>query len=437
MKIAIIGAGISGLTAAYMLNQKHDIFVYEADSRLGGHTATKRIQHKGKDYDIDTGFIVFNDWTYPNFQRLLQQLGVPAQKTSMGFSVCCENTGLEYSGGNLNTLFAQRRNLLNINHWRMLNDILRFNKEALSDVNSGGDYLQMTLGQYLDHKRYSAAFIDKYLVPMGAAIWSASTKGMHNFSLVFFVRFFKNHGLLSVKKRPQWYVIKGGSNTYISSLVADFKQNIRLNSSVKSIVRSSANVAIETTSGDVEHFDQVIIACHSDQALSMLSDANQAEKNILGAIPYQSNDVVLHTDSRLLPNRKRTWSSWNYRICGDAEEQMNNPPILTYNMNILQSIESEDVFCVTLNKKELIDPQKILGVYQYSHPIFSLEAIKAQSQWHRINGINRTWFCGAYWGNGFHEDGVVSALKVTEAIGCGLRLDRVEDSQMNIIEGIV
>ncbi|MGH1486333.1 MAG: NAD(P)/FAD-dependent oxidoreductase [Cellvibrionaceae bacterium] len=420
MKIAIIGAGISGLTAAYVLNRQHEITVYESANRLGGHTATIDIQHQGRDYAIDTGFIVLNDWTYPNFQKILRQIGVDWQPTTMGFSVACENTGLEYSGGSLNTLFAQRRNLLNINHWRMIRDILRFNKEALVDVDSGGIYLEMTLGEYLAKKNYSSAFMDKYLIPMGSAIWSATTTVMKGFPLQFFVRFFRNHGLLSVKNRPQWHVVKGGSRAYLAPLTESFKDNIRLDSAIKNITRADNGVTVTTIHGDSDVFDQVIIASHSDQALSMLSDASKEEKNVLGAIAYQDNEVVLHTDTSLLPDRKSTWSSWNYRILKEESSNLDTLPVLTYDMNILQSIESETTFCVTLNKTDAIDPKKILGTYHYSHPVFSMDAIAAQQQWHTVNGVNNTWFCGAYWANGFHEDGVVSALRVAEQLGVTL-----------------
>lgn len=420
MKIAVIGAGISGMTAAYILSKEHEVVVYEAASYLGGHTATKNIHHKGRDYAIDTGFIVFNNWTYPNFSKLLGQLGVDYQPTNMGFSVTCGITGLEYNGRSLNTLFAQRRNLINLDHWRMIRDILRFNKEALVDLARGGDYLTMTLGDYLQKKSYSGAFISRYLIPMGSAIWSASTSVMERFPLHFFVRFFRNHGLLSINNRPQWYVIKGGSKGYIKPLTAPVRDSIHLNSPIKSVTRSENEVAVATESGGSETFDQVVIATHSDQALKMLTDASKAEQHILGAIPYQESEVVLHTDDSLLPRNRSTWSSWNCRILDNRDDQKSNyqaPPVLTYNMNILQSINSEDIFCVTLNKTAAIDPDKILGVYHYAHPVFSLKGIAAQRQWSNINGVNRTWFCGAYWANGFHEDGVKSALKLAEKLG--------------------
>lgn len=418
MKIAIVGAGISGLTAAYLLNREHDITVYEAASEIGGHTATKQITLNDEHHAIDTGFIVFNDWTYPNFKALLKQLNVPYQPTEMGFSVSCEETGLEYSGNNLNTLFAQRRNLFNINHWRMIKDILRFNKESLRDVESGGAYLTMTLNQYLEVKAYSSAFIEHYLIPMGAAIWSAPSDVMRQFPLQFFVRFFRNHGLLSVNDRPQWHVIKGGSQSYLQPLTAHFRDRIKVNAAVTRITRDSKGVLVQAA-GEEEHYDQIVLACHSDQALAMLGDPSNAETNILGAIPYQDNEVVLHTDHAVLPTKRSTWSSWNYRITqnSSASESL---PVLTYNMNILQSLESDTTFCVTLNNTKSINKNTILGVYHYAHPVFSLAGIDAQSQWPKINGVNHTWYCGAYWANGFHEDGVVSALRVAQQFGITL-----------------
>jgi predicted NAD/FAD-binding protein len=424
MRIAIIGTGISGLTAAYLLSREHDVVVYESAGRVGGHTATMDIEYAGKHYAIDTGFIVFNDWTYPHFQQLLAQLQVDAQPTDMGFSVSCDTTGLEYSGNNLNTLFAQRRNILSLQHWRMIKDILRFNKEAIVDVDAGGLFASMTLGEYLQYKHYSSVFIDKYLIPMGAAIWSASTSVMQQFPLQFFVDFFKNHGLLSVNDRPQWHVIRGGSSAYIPPLTASFKNSIRLNTPVVSVQRldkkNKNKVLITTHTGANEVFGHVVFACHSDQALSLLGDASVEESDVLGAIPYQLNEVVLHTDERLLPRNKKTWSSWNYRIINHVDAVNDDPPTLTYDMNILQGIEAPCTFCVTLNKTDAIDPNKILGVYHYAHPVFSQATIAAQQRWNDINGHKNTWFCGAYWANGFHEDGVVSAVRVAKHFGISL-----------------
>ncbi|MES2675523.1 MAG: FAD-dependent oxidoreductase [Pseudomonadota bacterium] len=413
MKIAIIGSGISGLTAAFKLNKHHDICLYEAADRLGGHTATKHVKVNNKDFNIDTGFIVFNDWTYPNFIKLMEELGVESQPATMGFSVFNPADGFEYAGTNLTTLFAQKRNLFSLKHWRMLKDIVRFNKEALQDLKAGNLSPNETLGEYLLRKKYSTGFIERYLIPMGSAIWSATQGAMLNFPLAFFIRFFENHGLLNVVNRPQWRVIKGGSKNYIDPLIASFKYNIKLNSSVDAIVRKDSGVSI-TANGITEHYDHVVLACHSDQALAALSDPTADEIKILQAIQYQNNSVVLHTDTRLLPRRKSTRSSWNYLLQSNKQQSL---PILTYSMNILQSIESDIEFCVTLNADDYIDPQKILGKYQYAHPVFTQEAIHAQQQWQTINGVNNTWFCGAYWFNGFHEDGVNSALRVATALG--------------------
>jgi uncharacterized protein len=412
LKIAIIGSGISGLTAAYYLHKDHDIYLYEADSRLGGHTATKQVHVNGQDYLIDTGFIVFNDWTYPNFIKLLTELGVESQPTEMGFSVFNPDTQFEYAGTNLGTLFAQKRNLFSLSHWKMLRDIVRFNKEAVLDLEAGKLEANESLGRYLERKHYSEAFIERYLIPMGSAIWSATQGTMLNFPLEFFIRFFNNHGLLNVVNRPQWRVIKGGSKAYIAPLIAGFKHRIRLNSPVARIVRTATGVTI-IANGEAEYFDQVVIACHSDQALKMLGEPSNDEQKILGTITYQNNSVVMHTDTSLLPQKKSTWSSWNYLLQDNAHQA----PILTYSMNILQGIESKTEFCVTLNAKHKIDPKKILGKYEYAHPVFSRDVVQAQAAWPLINGVNRTWFCGAYWFNGFHEDGVNSALRVVKAMG--------------------
>ncbi len=421
MRIAIVGSGISGLTAAYLLNRRHDITVFESGDKIGGHTATIDVEADGSRQAVDTGFIVYNDWTYPNFIELLSQLQVASQPTRMGFSVSCRQTGLEYSGAGLNALFAQRRNLLRPRHWRMLKDILRFNREAVSDLAAGRIQGSATLGGYLTEKRYSKAFIQHYLVPMGSAIWSASTDTMLNFPLAFFVRFFKNHGLLSISDRPQWRVIRGGSREYLTPLTAGFKDSIHTGTAVQSIRRRQDKVLVSyQRDGEdlsIDTFDQVVIASHSDQALRMLADASAAETAVLGAMPYQDNDVVLHTDTSLLPERRSTWSSWNYLLTEFQQERA----VLTYNMNILQGLDCPTTYCVTLNHTAAIDPAKVLGRFNYAHPVFSLAGIEAQQRWGEINGVNRTWFCGAYWGNGFHEDGVVSALRVAGAFGESLQ----------------
>ncbi len=413
MKIAIIGTGISGLTCAYLLNRRHDITVFEAGDTIGGHTATVDItMADGEQRAIDTGFIVYNEWTYPNFIKLLTQLGISGQKTEMSFSVHDERSGLEYGGNNLNALFAQRRNVFRPSFLKMVRDILRFNKTSIAELDAGALPADMTLGEYLNKNHYSKNFIAHYLVPMGAAIWSASTKVMLEFPLLFFVRFLKNHGLLSISERPQWFVIPGGSREYLAPLTKDFSDRIHTSTPVTGITRHNEGVTLTTARG-TEYFDAVIIASHSDQALAILQDASTAERDILSAIPYQSNDVVLHTDTRLLPKQKRAWSSWNYHLTADEQSHA----VLTYNMNILQGLQSKHTFCVTLNHTAAIDSEKILRQFSYSHPVFTVDGIGAQQRWHEINGVNHTWFCGAYWRNGFHEDGVASALRVCEAFG--------------------
>lgn len=459
MKIAIIGSGIAGLTSAYLLNRSHDITVFEAGDWIGGHTHTVEVQVAGQRYAVDTGFIVFNDWTYPNFIRLLSQLGVGFKATEMSFSVSDPVSGVEYNGHSLNSLFAQRRNLISPKFWGMVRDILCFNREALNDLNLQRIASDMTLGDYLKANGYSERFIQHYIVPMGAAIWSMSLNDMLGFPLQFFVRFFKNHGLLSVSDRPQWCVVEGGSSSYVAPLTESFKQHIRLNCAVTRVERDADGVTLHSAAG-TERFDKVIFACHSDQALALLADPTRVEKEILGALPYADNDVVLHTDTRLLPKRPLAWASWNYRLGGPgrplqgvaseglarrdqarkrsllgvnehSEPALNaarpsavalqgpadQPAAVTYNMNILQGIESDTTFCVSLNQTTAIDPSKILARYTYAHPQYSLAGMAAQARWEELLGANHSYFCGAYWANGFHEDGVVSALRVAREFG--------------------
>ena len=412
MKIAIIGSGIAGLTSAYLLNRSHEITVFEAADWIGGHTHTVDVQVNGREYAIDTGFIVFNDWTYPNFIRLLETLGVGFKPTEMSFSVTDPKSRTEYNGNNLNSLFAQRSNLLSPSFWGMLRDILRFNREALDDLQSQRIAADTTLGAYLKSAGYGQRFTEHYIVPMGAAIWSMSLADMLAFPLQFFVRFFKNHGLLSVSDRPQWQVIEGGSSAYIAPLTAAFKERIRLNCPVARVDRDVHGVVIHSPAG-LEHFDQVVFACHSDQALKLLAVPSDAERAILGALPYADNEVVLHTDTRLLPTRKLAWASWNYRLSGAGHTHA----AVTYDMNILQGIQSDTTFCVSLNQSAGISPDKVLARYTYAHPQFSLAAVAAQNRWGELDGAQHTHYCGAYWANGFHEDGVVSALRVAATFG--------------------
>jgi len=408
MKIAIVGTGIAGNVAAWHLCKEHEITVFEAGEHVGGHTHTHDIVHDGKPYAVDTGFIVFNDWTYPNFIALLDELGVVSQPTNMGFSSRCETTGIEYSGSSLNQLFTQRRNLFRPRFHSMIRDILRFNRESRELIDYDDETL--SLGRYLEENKYGRLFIDNYIIPMGAAIWSTDPQQMLAFPACYFVRFFANHGLLNVRERPQWRVIKGGSREYVKRLIAPFKDRIRLKQAVASVRRLPTHVEIKTATGETEHFDQLFIATHSNQALEMLADPGEQEQAILGAIPYQKNDVVLHTDTALLPKRRRTWAAWNYLRRKNDNQRVS----VTYNMNILQGIQATDTFCVTLNDTRNIDPGKIIRRMQYDHPVYTTSGIAAQQRHREINGQRRTWYCGAYWRSGFHEDGVVSALNALQ-----------------------
>jgi predicted NAD/FAD-binding protein len=404
MRIAIIGTGIAGNVAAWKLRDEHDITVYEAADYIGGHTNTIDVEEPGRSLAIDTGFIVFNDRTYPNFIRMLDDIGQASRPSEMSFSVHSEDGRIEYKGSSLNGLFAQRRNLFRPSFHRMVRDILRFFRDALSDVERFGR--QLTLGEYLRSSGYGREFTDDYLVPMTAAIWSAEPQAVLEMPALFLVRFFRNHGLLQLKDRPQWRVVEGGSREYVRRLVAGHEDRIRLRSPVSSITRTDAGVKITSAAGGTEHYDSVFVACHSDQALALLADPTPAERKVLGAIRYQPNEAVLHTDASVLPRRRRAWSSWNYFVPGDRH----GPVSVSYNMNILQGLDAESTYVVTLNDTDRIDPSRVLHKVDYDHPVFTLETLGAQQRQHELN-CDRTFYCGAYWRNGFHEDGVVSALE--------------------------
>jgi len=404
MDIAIIGAGISGLVAARKLHREHRIAVYEANDYIGGHTNTVDVNYGGRPFAVDTGFIVFNSWTYPNFVRLLDELGVASQPSSMSFSVRCERDGLEYNGTSLNTLFAQRRNLLRPSFHRMLRDILRFNSEAKVLIESGDESL--SLGEFLRDSRYSPQFVQHYIIPMGAAIWSTDPRRMYQFPARYFMRFLNNHGMLSVNDRPIWRVVQGGSSRYVEPLIAPFKDRVLRGRAARAVRRLPDRVEITDCTGAVRRFDAVFLACHSDQALKLLADPSPAERAVLGAIPYQPNEAVLHTDARLLPRNRRAWAAWNYHVPADT----GGPVVLTYNMNILQGLDSPCEFLVTLNNAAAIDPASVIATFRYDHPLYTRAGVAAQRRHREINGASRTYFCGAYWGFGFHEDGVNSAL---------------------------
>ncbi len=418
--VAILGAGISGLAAAHWLQAQHRVTLFEANDYLGGHTNTVEIELSNERHAIDTGFIVFNDRTYPNFVRLLDQLQVASQPTEMSFSVRDDQTGLEYNGHSLNSLFAQRRNLLRPSFYRMLTDIARFNRTA-SQLSSRS-HLEMTVGEFLDLHSYSREFADYYLLPMGASIWSCPTGTFAQFPIRFIVEFYRNHGLLQLAGRPTWRVVTSGSQSYVRALVRHLKATIRLHSPIESVRRFPDHVVVQPRGAAAQSFDHVVFACHSDQALKMLGqDATQAERDVLSEFRYQRNVAVLHTDESVLPRTRRAWASWNYQLSSPAHR----PAIVTYNMNILQGIRSRHTFCVTLNDEARIAPQCILRRFEYGHPVFTLQRTAAQARQSELLNVNRSSFCGAYWGNGFHEDGVNSALAVVNA----LRVNPPRESQ--------
>ncbi|QDT49083.1 Dehydrosqualene desaturase [Symmachiella dynata] len=407
MKIAVIGSGISGLVAAYRLSSHHEITIFEANSYVGGHTNTVEVDLEGERHTIDTGFIVFNDRTYPNFVKLLDELGVASDPTSMSFSVSCDATGLEYNGTNFNGLFAQRSNLFRPRFYRMLRDIMRFNREA-PELLAANRLETLTVSEYLQQHSYSKQFVEQYLLPMGSAIWSCPPQTFEQFPMRFIVEFYQNHGLLSLTNRPTWRVIRGGSSQYVKAMTRSFRENIRLRCPVQSVRRLADSVELIHSGGHTEQYDEVIFACHADQALRILQDKSPLEEQLLGAFPYSHSIAVLHTDRSVLPKRRRAWASWNYHLHRGRSQEAT----VTYNMNILQHIESQHDFCVTLNDNDRIDPDRVIRRIAYSHPIFTTQRKLAQQRHCRLIRRNRTSFCGAYWGNGFHEDGVNSALAV-------------------------
>ncbi|WP_154925726.1 NAD(P)/FAD-dependent oxidoreductase [Klebsiella grimontii] len=413
MNIAIIGSGIAGLTCAWHLAGQHQVTLFEAASTPGGHTATVDIATPQGTWAIDTGFIVYNDRTYPRFMGLLSELGLSGQKTQMSFSVHNPQSGLEYNGHSLSSLFAQRRNLVKPAFWGLLTEIVRFNRQAKQAL-AGAFDPGATLQTFLERHRFSPFFARHYILPMGAAIWSSSLQEMRRFPLALFLRFFENHGLLDIRQRPQWYVVPGGSREYVRALLAQRgdRLRLRLNAPVQNVIRRQEGVTLQLASGE-QHFDQAIFACHSAQALAMLADPTSAEREILGDIGWQQNEVVLHSDPRWLPTRKRAWASWNYRL----SEQDQASACVTYNMNILQGLPADaPLFCVTLNPPTPVDPRFVWKRMVYEHPLFNPQSWSAQMRREEINGRQRSWFCGAYWYNGFHEDGVRSALDVVNGI---------------------
>mgnify|MGYP006421313845 FL=1 len=414
MKIAIIGTGISGLTSAYLLSKEHIVHVYEAQEYIGGHVHTLPVHLNGISYEIDTGFIVFNDRTYPNFNKLLNKINVLSQPTSMSFSVKCETTGLEYNGTSLNGLFAQRLNLLKPSFLLMVKDILRFNRDAKEFLTDSVE--EITFGEFLNRGGYSNALKNNYALPMASAIWSAKSKVIENANFRFFAQFFENHGMLNISDRPQWRVIKGGSKQYTLKLIEPITNKIRINSPVDKIIRKNKGIEVVYNKQQKELYDRVIIATHSDQALKMIENPNNAEIEILSSIPYQTNVAHLHWDCSVLPKQKNAWASWNYF----KPNKLKDETTVTYYMNMLQSLNIPRNICVSLNIEEHIDPKKIYKKIIYQHPVFTSQAILAQKRHKEIDGVDKIHFCGAYWGSGFHEDGINSALSVCKAFGRSL-----------------
>jgi uncharacterized protein len=414
MRIAIVGAGVSGLVAAHLLAREHEVVVYEAGSYAGGHTNTIRVDTEHHTYDVDTGFIVMNDRNYPNFTRLLSQLGVETQSTNMSFSVKGEEEDFEYAG-TPRGLFCQPGNLLSPRFQRMIADLLRFNRELrrLLHREETGESLQ----DFLVRRRFSEVFIRRLIVPQVSAVWSADPRQISSFPVRFLAEFFANHGMLGFRDRPRWATVAGGSARYVDALTAPFRDRIRLGTPVDSITRGTEHVEVVATGGSSERYDHVIVATHSDQALGLLGDPSQREREVLGAIPYQHNEAVLHTDSTLLPRRRGARAAWNFHLLREPKPLST----VTYWMNHLQRLDADRDFCVTLNRSEAIDPAKIIRTIDYSHPVFTPAGVAAQSQHGAIGGFeSRTHYCGAYWGWGFHEDGVLSALRACEPFGVRL-----------------
>jgi len=410
MRIAIIGTGVAGLVTAHLLQDRHDITVFEARDRIGGHVNTIAIEERsGRLRAVDTGFIVYNETNSPLFTKLMSDLGVATQPSNMSFGVRSDAARLEYSSASLTTLFAQRRNLFSPGYIRMLRDILRFNRDAAPAILNGAAAL--TLGEYIETTDLSPRLAEHYLMPMGSALWSIPGGRVLEMPAEFFVRFFENHGMLTVNNQPEWRVIEGGSARYVEALATPFRDRVRTSTPVRRVERHHAHVTV-----DGEAFDHVVFACHSDQALSILADPNRAEREVLAALPFQENDVVLHTDTSVLPRSKRAWASWNYKVGADPEA----PATVTYNMNKLQTLDADPTYCVTLNDTESIDPETILYRTQLSHPMYTLEGMAAQKRHEEISGHGHTHYCGAYWGFGFHEDGVRSAATVAKRFGGAL-----------------
>lgn len=411
-RIAVVGSGIAGLGSAYFLSRRHEVHLFEKDSRLGGHTHTIVADSSKGPVPLDTGFLVHNDKTYPRLVRLFNEIGVDTLASEMCFAVACAGTGLEYSSRGARGFFAQPRNLINPRHFGLLSEIVRFNREAprlLSTPDAG----RMTLGEFLDARRFSDVFIHRYLLPMASAIWSASLASIRAFPALTMVRFLDNHGLLAVTGQPMWKVVKGGSSSYIPKLTAPFAERVHTGVTIAGIARDEQGVTLRFTDRPSQRFDEVVLACHGDQVLPLLDDASDVERDVLGQFRTTTNHAWLHTDASVLPVREAARASWNYRLTGETDEA----PMVTYDLNRLQRLDTAEQFCVTLNPSGGIDDSKVIRRLIYQHPLYDHAAIRAQERWAEVSGVNRTHFCGAYWFYGFHEDGLRSALRVANALG--------------------
>lgn len=413
MRFAVVGSGVSGLVSAYLLSREHEVTLLERSGRLGGHTNTAEIEHEGRRVAVDTGFIVFNERNYPGLCRLFEVLGVASQDAPMSFSAHDPTTGFEYGGNSWRGLVARKRNLVSPRFWRLARGMVRFarqGKRLASGIVEGE-----SLEAFARRAGLSASFVDDYLVPMGAAIWSASPGATRAMPASHFIRFFDNHGMIDLRERPRWRTVTGGSQRYIDKMCAGWSVDVRTGFAVESVSREAGGVRIRA-GGESAEFDHVVLACHSDQALSILDDPTGAEREVLGSLPYGANEAVLHSDERLLPKRRAAWSAWNYRLGGDAD----SPVAVTYDLSILQSIPSVTHLCVTLNGTDRVDPALVHGRWTYDHPCYTEASVAARARWGEISGRGRTHYCGAYWGNGFHEDGVQSALRVCRGFGAEL-----------------
>lgn len=410
MRIAVVGSGIGGLSAAWLLSRRHEVVLYEADDRLGGHTDTHRIELDGRALDVDTGFIVHNPTHYPLLTRLFDELGVITRPTTMSFSVHDAGSGLEYNATSLDALFCQRRNLVSPRFWGMLRDLVRFYRRAPELL--AGDGPGPSLGEYLRVNGYGSAFRDQHLVPIASALWSSPATAILAFPARYAVQFMANHQMLQLSGRPEWRVVDGGSRRYVDAMATHWAVQVRLSSPVRGVVRDHHGVSVRCDSGE-ERYDQLVLACHSDQALALLDDAGDSEREILGAIAYQTNDTVLHTDARVLPRQRKAWAAWNAHLPADPAQACT----VSYCMNLLQGLPGATPLIVSLNRTHDITPGRILARRSYRHPIYSHAAVAAQARKREIQGERRTWFAGAYWGWGFHEDGMRSGVEVAEALG--------------------